>query len=77
MTAAPSRARFDVDVDSVVRTYHHDRDTAFEAARFLQVRNPGAKITVTDLRDGSPILIARPEAVQPRRVRQPVLDDLQ
>jgi hypothetical protein len=29
------------------------RDTAVEATRFLQQRNPGAKIAVTDLRDGS------------------------
>ncbi len=31
------------------------RDTAVEAARFLQQRLPGAKIVITDVRDGSQI----------------------
>ncbi len=44
---------FEIRVDGVVRTHRDVRDTAIEAARFLQQRNPGAKIVVTDLRDGS------------------------
>jgi hypothetical protein len=38
-------------VDSLVRSHRGYRDTAIEAARFLQQRQPGAKILVTDLRD--------------------------
>jgi hypothetical protein len=37
----------------VVRSYRDFRETAIEGARFLQQRQPGAKITVTDVRDGS------------------------
>ncbi len=46
-------AHFEIKVDSVPRSYRDVRETAIEAARFLQQRTPGAKITVTDLRDGS------------------------
>jgi hypothetical protein len=41
-------------------TARDDRDTAIEAARYLQQRNPGAKIAVSDLRDGSNISFDRP-----------------
>jgi hypothetical protein len=37
----------------VVRSYRDLRDSAIEAARFLQQRNPSAAILITDLRDGS------------------------
>ncbi len=39
----------------MVRSHGDVRETAIEAARFLQQRNPGAKITVADLRDGSAV----------------------
>ena len=48
-------AHFEIKVDGIVRTHRDARDTAIEAARFLQQRSPGANITVTDLRDGSAI----------------------
>ncbi len=49
----PTRKRhFESKVDSVPRSYRDVRDTVIEAARFLQQRNPNAKIAVTDLRDG-------------------------
>jgi hypothetical protein len=48
-------AQFEIKVDGVVRTHRDDRGTAIEAARLLQQRNPGAKIAVTDLRDGSEV----------------------
>ncbi len=48
-------AHFEIKVDGVPRSYRDVRETAIEAARFLQQRQPGAKITVTDLRDGSQI----------------------
>lgn len=53
MTTSPSGASFEIKVDDVVRTHRDQRD--IEAARLLQQRNPGAKITVTDLCDGSQI----------------------
>ena len=37
-----------------------ERATAMEAARFLQRRNANAGITVTDVRDGSPVPFERP-----------------
>jgi hypothetical protein len=46
-------AHFEIKIDGVPRTYRDVRETAIEAARFLQQRNPGAKILITDLRDGS------------------------
>jgi len=52
MTAAPG-AQFEIKVDGVVRSHRDFRETAIEAARFLQQRNPNAKIVITDLRDGS------------------------
>jgi hypothetical protein len=52
-----SGAQFEIKVDGVVRSYRDKRDTAFEAARFLQQRNPGANISVTDLRDGSVVAL--------------------
>ncbi len=48
-------ACFEIKVDGAVRSHRDVRETAIEAARFLQQRNPGAKIVVTDLRDASPV----------------------
>jgi hypothetical protein len=53
MTTAPTGPWFEIRVDGVVRSLRDVRETAVEAAHFLQQRNPGAKIVVTDLRDGS------------------------
>jgi hypothetical protein len=58
MTSATSGAHFEIKVDGLVRTHRDDRDTAIEAARFLRQRNPGAKVAITDLRDGSEISFA-------------------
>ena len=55
MTTAPPGVRFEIRVDGVVRTHRDVRETAIEAARFLQQRNLGAKILITDLRDGSAV----------------------
>ncbi len=44
----------------MLRTHRDFRETAIEAARFLQQRQPGAKITVTDLRDGANVPFDRP-----------------
>jgi hypothetical protein len=52
-------AHFQIAVDGVPRSYRDVRDTAIEAARFLQQRNPGSKITVTDTRDGSVVPFGR------------------
>jgi hypothetical protein len=48
-------AHFEIKVDGIVRTHRDERDTAIEAARFIQQRSPGVKIAVTDLRDGSAV----------------------
>lgn len=48
MTA--SGAHFEIKMDGVVRSYRDIRETAVEAARFLQQRSPIAKIAVTDRR---------------------------
>ncbi len=56
----PQGAHFEIKVDGIVRTHRDVRETAIEAARFLQQRNPGAKIVITDLRDGSVIAHNRP-----------------
>jgi hypothetical protein len=48
--AIASGAQFEVKVSGEVRTHRDERDTAVEAARFLQQRPPGAKILITDLR---------------------------
>jgi hypothetical protein len=56
----PRGAHFEIKVDGIVRTHRDVRDTAIEAARFLQQRNPGARIVITDLRDGSVIAHSRP-----------------
>jgi hypothetical protein len=53
MTREASDAQFEIKVDGVVRSHRDFRDTAIEAARFLQQRLPGAKIVITDTRDGS------------------------
>ncbi len=52
-------AHFEIKVDGVVRSHRDVRETAIEAARFLQSRQPGAKITVTDLRDGANVPFER------------------
>jgi hypothetical protein len=49
----PKGAHYEIKVDGIVRTHRDVRETAIEAARFLQQRNQGAKILVTDVRDGS------------------------
>jgi len=51
----PNGAHYEIAVDGVVRTHRDARDTAIEAARFLQQRNPGARIVITDLRNGSAV----------------------
>jgi hypothetical protein len=51
----PTGAHFEIRVDGIVRTHRAFRETAIDAARLLQQRNPGARIVVTDLRDGSEI----------------------
>ena len=53
MTATASGAQFEIKVDGVVRSHRGFCETAIEAARFLQQRIPGAKVVITDLRDGS------------------------
>jgi len=53
MATAALGANFEIRVDGVVRTHRDVRDTAIEAVRFLQQRNVGAKVQITDLRDGS------------------------
>ncbi len=60
MTLASPGAQFEIAVDGIVRSYRDFRETAIEAARFLQQRNPAAKIIITDLRDGSVVPIDRP-----------------
>jgi hypothetical protein len=55
MTREASGAQFEIKIDGVVRTHRDFRDTAIEAARFLQQRNPGSKIEIRDLRDGSAV----------------------
>ena len=49
----PRGAHFEIKVDDIVRTYRDVRETAIEAARFLAQRSPGARVVVTDRRDGS------------------------
>jgi len=58
----PAGAQFEIRVDGAVRTHRDFRETAVEAARFLQQGNPGAKILVTDLRDGSSVPFDPPRA---------------
>jgi hypothetical protein len=55
MTRDGSGAQFAIKVDGMVHTHRDFRETAIEAARFLQMLNPSAKIAVTDLRDGSAV----------------------
>ncbi len=56
MTREASGAQFEVKVDGVVRSYRDLRDTA----RFLQQRQPGSKIVITDVRDGSMVPFDQP-----------------
>ena len=51
--------QFEIKVDGVVRSHRDFRESAIEAARFLQQRIPGAKIAITDLRDGSVVSFDR------------------
>ena len=51
----PRGANFAIKVDGVVCTHRDFRETAVEAARFLQRCNPGAKIVITNLQDGSEV----------------------
>jgi hypothetical protein len=53
----PKGAHFEIRVGGIVRTHRDVRETAIEAARELQKRNSGARIEVTDLHDGSPVLV--------------------
>jgi hypothetical protein len=57
MTSAndPRGAHFEIRVDGIVRTHRDERDSATDAARFLKQRNPGVKIEVIDLRNGSAV----------------------
>jgi hypothetical protein len=59
MTREGSGAQFAIKLDGMVRTYRDFRETAIEAARFLQMLNPSAKIAITDLRDGSSVPFER------------------
>ena len=49
----PRGAHFEIAVDGIVRTHRDVRETAVEAARILQQRNPSASIVITDLRNGA------------------------
>jgi hypothetical protein len=49
----PKGAHFEIRVDGIVRSHRDVRETAMTAARFLQ--GTGAKVTITDLRDGSDV----------------------
>ena len=60
MTGANPGARFEIKIDGVVRTHRDVRETAIEAARFLQQRNPGAEVVITDLRNGLAVPFDRP-----------------
>jgi hypothetical protein len=51
----PNGAQFEIAVDGMVQSHRDVRETAIESARFLRARNPGAKIAVTDLRDGTAV----------------------
>jgi hypothetical protein len=55
MVAEASGAQFEIKVNGVACTRRDFRETAIEAARLLQQRNPGAKIVITELRDGSEV----------------------
>jgi hypothetical protein len=47
-------ASFEIKVDSVTRSYRDVRETAIEAARLLQQRNPGGRIVLTACRGRGP-----------------------
>jgi nitrous oxidase accessory protein NosD len=53
MTGEASGAHFEIWVDGEVRSQPVSRENAIEGVRFLRARDPGAKITIWDLRDGS------------------------
>lgn len=59
MTCEASGAQFAIKVDCEARTHCAYRETAIATARFLQQRNPAAKIEVIDQRDGLPVWIDR------------------
>jgi hypothetical protein len=57
---APKGAQFEIKVDGVARSYRDLREATIDAARFLEQRNPGATVLVTNLRDGSVVSHERP-----------------
>ncbi len=59
MTREGSRTQFAIKLDGMIRTHRDFRETAIEAARFLQMLNPIAKIEVIDLRDGTAVPLDR------------------
>lgn len=59
MTREGSGTQFAIKLDGMVRTHRTFRETAIEAARFLQMLNPSAEIVITDLRDGSSVPFER------------------
>jgi len=60
MTREASGEQFEIKVDGLVRAHRDFRETAIEAARFLQQRLPASKIVITDMRDGSVVPFERP-----------------
>jgi len=59
MSKVASPAMFEIKVDGLVRSHRDVRESAVEAARFLQVHNRTSKITITDLNDGSAVPFER------------------
>jgi hypothetical protein len=55
----PNGAHYEITVDGVVRTHRDVREFAIEAARNLHTLSRGAKIVITDLRDGSNVPFER------------------
>jgi len=74
MSTAASPATFEIKVNGAVRSYRDVREAAIEAARFLQARNPGSTVTVTDLRDGSTVPLDR-ECCEPMIAPVPEFQD--
>jgi hypothetical protein len=60
MSTAAVGAHFEMKVDGIVRTHRDVREFAIEAARNLERTTRGAKIVVTDLRNGTVIPHDRP-----------------
>ncbi len=55
MTREASVAQIEIKVDAMVCAHRAFCETAIETPRFLQQRSRSARITVTDLRDGSAV----------------------